>query len=118
MKVTHQGVRDTIATCGPLTSAEVALFFPGSTHRDVAAVMSTMRNAARKQLYIAAWTCDADQQKAQPRPVYDLGDKPCAKRPPPQSEYEITKRYRAKQRIGRPAEHVPRSVWDLGRVAS
>lgn len=118
MRVSHQGVRDTLAACGPLTSAEVAAFFPASPHRDVAAVLSTMRAAARKQVHIVEWTRDVHAQRAQPRPVYALGDGPDAPRPAPQPLAEIARRYRDKRRIGKQVSRgprkIPNSVWALG----
>ncbi len=111
MKVTHQGVRDVLAD-GPLLSQDLAAFFPGSTHRDVGGVLSTMRTARRKQVYIKEWTVDVLGQKHQPRPVYALGDKPCAPRPKRRPNAEIVARYRAKRRV---QVQAPASIFELAR---
>lgn len=111
MKVTHQGVRDTLAACGPLTSAEVAEFFPGSLHRDVAAVLSTMRKAACKQIYVQHYTHEVHGETAHPRAVYVLGNHPDAPKPARQPKKVIRARYRAK--VVKP--HAPSSVFELAR---
>lgn len=113
MKVTHKGVLVTLEACGPLTSAEVAEFFPGSLHRDVAAALSSMRTAVRKRVYISGWTRDVDGTKAQSRAIYALGDQPDAPRPPNQPNKVVVARYRAKRARGKP--RAPRSVFELAR---
>lgn len=113
MKVTHHGVLVTLEACGPLTSAEVAEFFPASLHRDVAAALSSMRTAARKRVHISGWTHDVDGQTTHPRAIYALGDLPDAPRPPKQPHKEIRARYRAK--LARGKARAPRSVFELAR---
>lgn len=112
-KVTHHGVAVTLEACGPLTSAEVAEFFPGSPHRDVASVLSSMRTAARKRVYISGWTHDATGQTTHPRAIYALGDQPDAPRPPKQPHKQVRARYRAK--LARAKPRAPRSVFELAR---
>lgn len=108
-KVSHQGVRDTLAACDLLTSAEIAEFFPASLHRDVSAVLSTMRNAARKQVYIHHYTHEVHGETTHPRAVYALGDRLDAPKPKKQPNKVVRARYRAKA----VKPHAPNSVWQL-----
>ena len=112
-RVSLPAVREILATVGPLTSAEVASFFPGGTHQDASKALSVLRRAKAPghRVYIKEWTRHALGQKDTPRPVYALGDKRDAKPPKPLPNAEITRRYRQRQRIPR----VPTSVFDLAR---
>ena len=109
MKATHQGVCDVLAD-GPLFSQDVAAFFPSSSHRDVAAILSSLRTAKRKRVYILKWVRTAFGEKHVRRAVYALGDLPDA--PPPKNEPKVnaTRRYQARRRA-----RGPNSVFDLGR---
>lgn len=107
MKVTHAGVRELLATVGPLTSHEVAEFFPDSRQQEVAAVLSTMRQLAKKQVQIVAWTRNSDVCKTYLRAVYALGDGPDARKPRPFNNAQRCARRRAKQALPR----VPNSVF-------
>ena len=107
MKATSQGVRDLLGHVGPLTTAEVAQFFPDTRYQDVAAILSNMRKRlVTKRVYICQWTRDIGQGKSYLRPVYALGSRPDARKPPPVSNAEKCKRWKAKQRIP-----VCNSVW-------
>lgn len=110
MKVSHASMRELLATVGPLTTAEAAAFFPGSSAQNVAAVLSTMRTGAHKQVYIAEWTRDNGHGKEYLRAVYALGDKPDARKPRRISNAESCKRWKAKRAIPK----VANSIWNWG----
>lgn len=112
MKVSHQAMRELLASVGPLTTREAAEFFSDSSHVNVSAVLSTMRTGVRKQVHIAEWTRDNGHGKEYLRAVYALGDQPDAKKPRNLSNSERCKRWKAKRRI--PAIN---SVWALGALA-
>jgi hypothetical protein len=107
MKATHAGVLEVLTTVGPLTSREVAEFFPSSSHEDVAAVLSSMRTAARKRVYVQAWTRDNGHGKCVLRRIYAAGDQPDVKAPPRMPRKEITRRYRERNRLPK----VANSIW-------
>lgn len=112
MKVTHQGVREVLATVGPLTSREIAEFFPDSRPENVGAVINTMRTLATKQVHICGWTRDNGHGKTYLRAIYALGDRRDSLKPAPFSNAERCERKRAKAR--RPKIN---SVWALGAHA-
>ena len=100
MKATAQGVRDLLEQVGPLTTLEIAAFFPDTRYQDVAAILSNMRKRlATKRVYICEWTRDIGQGKSYLRPVYALGSRPDARKPPAVTNAEKCKRWKAKQRI-------------------
>jgi hypothetical protein len=109
MKLTHEAVRDVLRTVGPMTSRELTSFFPGVPQRHVAAALSTMRTLAVQQVRICAWVREADYQRCYLRAVYELGTGRDAPKPPPLTNIERVRRYKAKRAIGR---GVPASVWD------
>lgn len=109
MKVSHAAVLDVLAAVGPLTSREIAEFFPGSTYENVSAVVSTLRNLATPRVYICAWTRDNGHGKQYLRAVYAVGDKPEARKPRPLNNRERCARRRAKQRPA--AAGIPNSIW-------
>ena len=109
MKATHQGVCDVLAD-GPLLSQDIAAFFPSSTHRDVAAILSSLRTAKTKRVYILKWDRFVLGEKHVRRAVYALGDLPDAQLPANESDAKAARRYRAKT-----ASNAPNSVFDLGR---
>lgn len=106
MKVTHAGVRETLATVGPLTSREVAAFFPGSRHQDAAAVISSMRRLATKQVYVHSWVRENDAGRDYLRAVYALGDQRDAPKPRKLSNAERCRRWKAKWAVPRHASSV------------
>jgi hypothetical protein len=99
MKVTNQGVRDLLATVGPLTTREIAEFFPGSSHQNVAAVMRSLLNAARPTIHVSAWTRDNGYGKTYLRAIYSLGSGTNARKPRPFTNAEKCARRRAKYQI-------------------
>lgn len=106
IRATHASVLEVLATVGPLTSREVAAFFPDSTHQDVSAILSSLRTAARRRVHVQAWTRDNGHGKVTLRRVYALGDAPDAPAPARMSNAEVTRRYRARRRVPR-----VNSVW-------
>lgn len=110
MKVSHAAVLDVLAKVGPLTSREIAEFFPGVSHENVSAVVSTLRNLATPRVYICAWTRDNGHGKTYLRAVYAIGDEPEARKPRPLSNRERCARHRAKRRPTA-AAGTPNSVW-------
>ncbi len=117
MKLTHQAVREVIASCGPLTGAEVAEFFPLHDRRNVGSVLARLRSAANKQIHILRWETTQTPIGARWAPVYAIGNSRCAKRPPKPSnaEYLRARRRRLAERAQMIAA-VPNSVWQLGAL--
>lgn len=97
MKATHQNVLDVLTRVGPLTSREIAEFFPGVSHENVSAVVSTLRRLAKPRIYICAWTRDNGHGKAYLRAVYAVGNLPEARKPRPLSNRQRCAKWRAKQ---------------------
>ena len=105
-KPTFAGIRDILRQCGPLTSQELAEFFPGVDHHIVSSNISAMRKSVvTKQLYIKAWTMEGVGRRY-PRPVYDLGDKRDAPKPKPVSQAERCRRYRQRMKPPKVANSV------------
>ena len=115
MKVTNDAICDLLAET-PLPSKDIAEFFPGSTHRDVAAALSRMRRAATRRVYIKAWVRDADGG-ARPylRPVYALGSRRDAPKPRNFTNAERVARYYAKKQLY--PRQVPTSVFNLAKTS-
>lgn len=112
MRASHEGIRQALAEHGPMTSAEIHDLFPGSTHRDLAGMIGRMRRAKAKLIYTKTYRNYGDGPRPTPRAVYALGDKPCAKRPPPLPNKVVTARYRARKRVV--PVSVPNSIFQLG----
>jgi hypothetical protein len=86
MKVTNQGVRDLLATVGPLTTREIA-------------EMRSLLNAARPTIHVSAWTRDNGYGKTYLRAIYSLGSGTNARKPRPFTNAEKCARRRAKYQI-------------------
>ena len=110
MKLTHPNIRDVLAKCGPLTSADLLEFFPGAGHRDLASMLGKMRRAVVKTIHICRWDMHRDGEKSTPRAVYALGSLPDVKAPKPRPASEASARYRAKHKV-----RAPNSVFQLAR---
>ena len=113
MKLTHDNVRELLADVGPLTSREVAEFFPETSHWNVSSALSALRKARNKQVYIKTWRRNLEGNREHIRAVYALGDKPDAKQPRALTNAERCQRRRNKQRIPK-----VNSVWALGALAA
>jgi hypothetical protein len=112
MKLTHENVRSVLRECGPLTSREIARFFPGDRHQSVAAVVVSLRKAAKQQVYVHSWTRESvESAREYLRAVYALGNRRDAKKPAVMTNAERCARWKA--RTARP--NAPTSVWDLAR---
>jgi hypothetical protein len=99
VKISHQGVRDLLASVGPLTTREIAEFFPDSSHQNVAATMLSMRKAAKPTVHVSEWTRDNGYGKTYLRAVYALGNAPNARKPKIYTNAERCARKRAKRKI-------------------
>ena len=99
MKLTHDNVRELLADVGPLTSRELAEFFPEATQWNVSSSLSSMRRARNKCVYIKEWKRSLEDSREHIRAVYALGDKPDARRPRSLTNAEKCGRWRDKQRI-------------------
>ena len=106
-KATRAAVLGILATCGPLTSAAVAEFFPGDTHRNVAAVISTLRRLSPKKVYISSWVKEVLLERMCSRAVYSVGSARDAMRHATFSAADRSRRKRLKQQ----AQRAPNSVW-------
>ena len=113
MKLTHDNVRELLADVGPLTSREVAEFFPEASHWNVSSALSALRRARNKQVYIKTWRRNLEGNREHIRAVYALGNKPDARRPQAVTNAEKCQRWRKKQRIP-----TVNSVWALGDLAA
>ena len=113
MKPTHQSVREVLASCGPMTGAEIASFWPEEHRRTVSAIISTMhRDLAKKQVRISRWQRETEGQRLYLRAVYTLGCGRDAPKPQRLTNSERCARYKARKKIEVPAG-VPNSVWQL-----
>lgn len=118
MRVSHDGVREVLDTVGPLTSREIAEFFPGSSAQCVSAVVNSLRNLTVKQIYIYAWTRDNGHGKTYLRAVHALGNLPDARKPAPFNNAQRCARRRAKQAAMAPSGGA-NSIWDwAARIGS
>lgn len=106
MKSSFANIRSVLEHCGPLTMREVAQFFPDSHYTDVSSIITAMRTRkAEKRIYIKEWTRDGIGRRYL-RPVYALGDKPDAKKPPPISNAQWLRESRARRAIPKVANSV------------
>ena len=113
MNPSFANIRGVLECCGPLTMREVASFFPGVDYRRVSCFLTAMRlTVVHKQVYIQSWTMEGIGRRY-PRPVYALGNKPDARKPPPMNNAERQRRARAKLK---PPVAVPNSVWQLSAL--
>ena len=109
-RVSHAGIREALAACGPLTGRELGAFFQESSQQDVSAMISSMRRLAKKQVYVFRYERHAtDSTRDYLRAVYALGDKPDARKPRPMSNAERCKRHKVRKALPR----VPNSVFAL-----
>jgi hypothetical protein len=96
MKPSFANIRDVLHICGPLTMREVAQFFPDVHYRQVSSFLTAMRlTVVTKQIHIQSWTMEGFGRRY-PRPVYALGNKPDARKPPPMNNAERQRRARAR----------------------
>jgi hypothetical protein len=92
-------ILEALNECGPMTRQEICDQI-GLDRLYVSAVISRMTKATPrkpKRLYITGYQFDADGQRRYPRAIYDIGDKPNARRVR-DSRADITKRYRERKR--------------------
>ena len=102
---------------GPMTRTEMCDHL-GLTRESVSAVVTRMTRTGPetpKRLYIKSYVYDQEGQRRYPRAVYDLGDKPDARRPKADT-FNNRKRYREKIKMLRTANSVfnlalPRRVY-------
>lgn len=99
MKLTRAAIRETLASVGPMTTSELVLFFPSARPSTVSAQLHNMRRTITPQIHIAAWTRQDGIGKTHLRAVYDVGDKPDARKPRRYANAEIMRRSRARRRI-------------------
>lgn len=105
-RVSHAGIREALAACGPLTGRELCAFFPGSTQQDVSAMVSSLRRLATPQVHIHSWVREADYSRDYIRAVYALGAGRDAPKPKPMSNAERCKRHKARKALPRVANSV------------
>lgn len=111
MKNLGERIMKTIEAYGPMTQAEL-LDILGGTKGTVYKITTNLTKPSKthpKRLYVSAYVFDQEGQKRYPRPVFSIGNKPCAKKP--QVDVSATqKRYREKRK-----SHVLlNSVFNLG----
>lgn len=113
MKANYQNVRSVLLHSGPMTMREVASFFPEVPYNAVASIITALRTkVVKKQVYIREWTREGIGRRYL-RPVYDLGSKPDAKKPPRIPDAQRLRESRARRRIPK----VANSVFALGAMA-
>lgn len=99
MKLSRENIRSVLRECGPMTTGELSKFFPDDPYQNVGAAISAMRiRVAKRQVYIYSWTREGMGRKYL-RPVYALGNKRDATKPPVISDKERSKARRAKCKI-------------------
>lgn len=102
-----------------MTRSEIQRIVTDISARDLGGVVSRMRRAAdaSERIHISSWTRDDGcGGSTHPRPVYAMGAKPDAQKPPALAGREYSKRSRDARAIGRrTAKSVPVSVFDLAR---
>lgn len=122
MKLTRENIRGVLSFAAPLTTREIASFFPDFTHEDVASAVISMRKAAVKQVYIQSWTRDNGYGKTYLRAQYAIGDLPDARKPRIFSNKEVLQRRRDRLKSLRPGELAANSVFawaqqlDVGEI--
>ena len=99
MTLSRAAIRETLASVGPMTASELVLFFPAARPNNVSAQIFNMRRTLTPQIHICAWTRDDGIGKAYLRAVYDIGDKPDARKPRRWGQAESMRRSRARRRI-------------------
>lgn len=90
-------IEELIKEYGPMTRAEMQAEIGDASvdKRKLAAVVSRMNKKTAtlpKRLHIKSYEYDQEGQRSYPRALYDLGDKPDARRPASSSE-RLRKRY-------------------------
>lgn len=118
MKVTYEMVRDCLRQHGPMTSSEVCGFIAGSSLRDVSSILNRMRRLAVKQVYIQSWTRqDSTDKRTYLKPIYALGSRYCAKKPPPMSNAQRLRAARKRNaELRQNIRNTPNSVFALGSL--
>lgn len=111
MKLTRQALRETLATAGPMTASELALFFPTDTLSNVSAQIFHLRRTNPPQIHICGWTRDDGIGRTYLRAIYALGNRRDSIKPKRFSVAERMRRQRAKNR--RPC--APNSVFQLAQ---
>ena len=99
---------------GPMTAIEIAFKtgLPSNSINAVLSRMSTDTPRIPKRLYICDWQREIPGQRNILRAVYEIGDKPDAKRPKPLTSLESTRNYRARKR----ARTRTNSVFNIGAI--
>jgi hypothetical protein len=99
MKPSFAAIRDILEQCGPLTMREICEFFPGVDYHRVSSFITAMRiTVVTKQVYIKGWTMEGLGRRY-PRPIYDLGNRPDARKPKPISNSERGRQYRQSRKL-------------------
>lgn len=112
MKANFENVRSVLLHSGPMTMRDVASFFPDVPYNNVAAIITALRTkVATKQVYIREWTREGIGRRYL-RAVYDLGNRPDAKKPPPIPNAVWLRESRARRRIPK----VANSVFSWGQM--
>jgi len=117
-------VLELLREVGPMTRAEMSQHLQ-IDRRNLASVVTRMiRSSPRlpRRIHILRYVFDMEGQRAYPRAVYALGDKPDAKRPVPDTK-AIKRRYNAKVRARNTANFVfnlalPRRVYENRKPAN
>jgi len=112
--VTVTRILDLLQMFGPLTRADICEHLQGKHDAgNVSAILTRMRKSTPKnpkRIYIMRYIYEAEYgTRRYPRAVYALGDKPCVKKPKPQTK-ENRRRYRAKLK----SLSTTNSVFNLG----
>lgn len=106
MKPSYENVRSVLLHSGPMTMREVASFFPEVPYNAVASIITALRTkVVTKQVYIREWTREGIGRRYL-RAVYDLGNKPDARKPPPIPNAQWLRESRARRRIPKVANSV------------
>lgn len=105
-----QKILEAIQTCGPMTRTELCQYIKAD-RSSTAAVISRLSKPGRitpKRLYITSYVYDQEGERRYPRAVYDLGDKPDAKKPKA-DKLGVKRRYVQRRKI----KYATNSVFNL-----
>lgn len=110
MRLSYQNVRELLRTDGPMTSIDVARYFPQCPRASVCSVISHLLRQPVRTIHIDSFTRDdiTGGLKRHLRAVYAYGDKPNARRPPRLTYTEISRKQRETRDVHK---RVATSIW-------
>jgi len=110
-----QQILDALQTCGPMTRTELCQHINVDRGTTAAVVSRLLRPSPKypKRVYIKGYVYDQEGERCYPRAVYDLGDKPDAKKPKA-DKLGVKRRYVERKKM----KYATNSVFNLARIGS